>query len=379
MRPRVGFRSPRAATYAFALAALGCVGACSSAGAHGGGKPDPNGNDAGSGGAASASAGSGGAGVSGRRGTTGGAGGAGGANAAIGSGGTAISGSGGNDGGGTTASGGNAGAPSGGSAGTGTGNTSGSAPAARGATLPYDEYEAEDATTNGAVIGPSRTFGDPASEASGRRAVRLSTTGQYVRFTPSRATNSIVVRYSIPDSANGGGAAATLGVLVNGERKASLALTSRYSWTYGDADAQGMGSESPGAGTAHHYFDEAHALLGEVAAGATVALQRDAGDDAASYVVDLVDLEEVAAPLAMPAGALSILDYGATANDANDDGPAIQRAIDAASSQGKTVWIPRGTFDSTTAAFHVADVAIRGAGMWYSVLNGAFARFKVSG
>jgi hypothetical protein len=45
--------------------------------------------------------------------------------------------------------------------------------------LPYDEYEAEDATTNGRVIGPSRTFGEVAAEASGRRAVRLDATGQY--------------------------------------------------------------------------------------------------------------------------------------------------------------------------------------------------------
>src|SRR5437879_973381 len=48
--------------------------------------------------------------------------------------------------------------------------------ATRGASVPYWEVEAEDATTNGVrgvVIGPSRTFGDLASEASARSAVKL--------------------------------------------------------------------------------------------------------------------------------------------------------------------------------------------------------------
>ncbi|HEY2515989.1 MAG TPA: hypothetical protein VGI39_34195, partial [Polyangiaceae bacterium] len=179
-------------------------------------------------------------------------------------------------------------------------------PASRGASLPYWEYEAEAATTTGSVLPASRTFGDKAAEASGRSAVELDSTGQSVTFKTEHAANSIVVRYSIPDAPGGGGATATLGLYVNGTRKASLPLTSRYSWTYGDADAQGSGSENPGAGTAHHFYDEAHLLLDEIPAGATVALQRDAQDSAAFYVIDLVDFEEVPAPLAQPGGSLSI-------------------------------------------------------------------------
>jgi hypothetical protein len=245
--------------------------------------------------------------------------------------------------------------------------------------VPYYEYEAEDATTNGTVIAPSRTFGDVAAEASGRRAVRLDSAGQYVRFTVIHPANSIVVRYSVPDAPAGGGAETTIGVLVDGARKTSLSLTSRYSYTYGDADAQGQGSEAPSAGTAHHFFDEAHALVGEISAGSTVALQRDAQDTASTYVIDLVDLEEVPAPLGAPPGALSITDYGAVAGDANDDGPAIQKAIDAAASQGKTLWIPPGRFVSDTSPLRISGITIRGAGMWYSALEGRFARFKVGG
>src|SRR4051812_13675561 len=70
---------------------------------------------------------------------------------------------------------------------------------AAGATLPYVELEAESANTTGSIIGPSRTLYQLAAEASGRRAVTLSATGQYVEFTLSQQANSIVVRYSIPD------------------------------------------------------------------------------------------------------------------------------------------------------------------------------------
>jgi hypothetical protein len=256
----------------------------------------------------------------------------------------------------------------------------GSAPplAVRGATLPYWEYEAEDATTTGTIIGPSRNFGDIPAEASGRRAVRLDATGQHVQFKTQHPTNSIVVRFTIPDAPAGGGQNATLGLYVNGVRK-DLALTSRYGWTYGDADAQGTGADLPSAGTPHHFFDEARAMFDEVATGATITLQRDSQDSAAFYVIDLVDFELVPPPLAQPAGSLSIVDFGATPDDASDDGPAIQKAIDAAKAQGKVLWIPKGTFQSTTVPFNVSGVTIRGAGMWYSVLHGFWAQFKVSG
>ncbi|MFC1421232.1 CARDB domain-containing protein, partial [Streptacidiphilus cavernicola] len=49
----------------------------------------------------------------------------------------------------------------------------------RGANMPYDAYEAEDGMLGGgaAVVGPNRTIGDLAGEASGRKAVTLNSTG----------------------------------------------------------------------------------------------------------------------------------------------------------------------------------------------------------
>lgn len=52
--------------------------------------------------------------------------------------------------------------------------------AARGATLPYYEIEAEDASYTGTLIGPSRDLYQLPTEASGRVAVQI--TGSMVSF-----------------------------------------------------------------------------------------------------------------------------------------------------------------------------------------------------
>jgi hypothetical protein len=248
--------------------------------------------------------------------------------------------------------------------------------AVRGATLPYLEYEAEHATTTGSVLPPTRTFGEIAAEASGRSAVRLDATGQSLSFVSEHESNAIVVRYAIPDAAAGGGIDTTLSLYVDGTRRQSLRLTSRYSWIYGgDTNSE---NNTPGPG-AHHYFDEVHALIGQVPRGATIKLQRDAEDSAPYYVIDLIDLEQVAAPLDKPEDALSISEFGAIADDSNDDSAAIQRAMDAGKTQNKPVFIPRGAFTLRSGPLKVSGVRLSGAGMWYAQLEGPAAQIKVSG
>ena len=69
--------------------------------------------------------------------------------------------------------------------------------------MPFTEYEAEAGTVmGGTVLGPTRVVNstnDTAAEASGRKAVRLASTNAYVEFKNTSPSNSIVVRYSIPD------------------------------------------------------------------------------------------------------------------------------------------------------------------------------------
>ncbi len=101
----------------------------------------------------------------------------------------------------------------------------------RGANVDFVEQEAENARTNGTVIGPDRTAYTLPAEASGRKAVKL-TAGQYVEFTLPSAANAITVRYSLPDAPSGGGITAPLNVTVNGGSAKTVTLTSQYSWLY---------------------------------------------------------------------------------------------------------------------------------------------------
>ncbi|MFC5531409.1 S-layer homology domain-containing protein [Cohnella yongneupensis] len=236
----------------------------------------------------------------------------------------------------------------------------------RGATLPFTTYEAEQSATNGTVIGPDREFKTFASEASGRKAVTLDATGQYVSFTTTKASNALNLRYIIPDAASGGGTDATLSLYVDGVKRGKVNLTSKYSWVYGKYPW----SNDPADGDAHRFYDETHLLIGDVPAGATIRLQKDSDDTASYYVVDFVELEQADAAYGKPSGYLSVTDYGAVANDAGDDTTAFVAAIAAAKASGAGLWVPAGRFE-LTAPLHVDHVTIRGAGMWHTTLNGA--------
>ncbi len=207
-----------------------------------------------------------------------------------------------------------------------------SAPAAAGPTnLPYAEVQAEDSVTTGTIIGPDRHYPSLAGEATGRRAVTLSGQGQYVEFTVPQSANSIVIRYSIPDSANGAGLTAPLSLYINGTRQADLSLTSKYSWFYGTYPF----NNNPGDVRPHHYYDEVHRLVGQMSQGNKVRLQMDAGDTAPSYTIDLADFEQVGGAGTQPAGYLSLTDFGADASGVQDSTTAMKNAVNAASSQNK--------------------------------------------
>ncbi|MEV4056370.1 discoidin domain-containing protein [Amycolatopsis sp. NPDC049688] len=225
--------------------------------------------------------------------------------------------------------------------------------ASGGASVPFRTVEAECSATNGSAVGPDYTQASIASEASGRQAVRI-TTGQYVEFTLPAAANSINVHYNLPDGSSG-----RLTVSVNGT-KLALPVTSRYS--YVDT------SWIPGAKT-HHFFDDARLLLGQnLAAGAKVRVQADSGD-VGQATIDLADFEQVGGAGTKPANALSVTDYGATANDSSDDSQAFRNALSAARAQGREVWVPSGRFE-IGSALQIDQTTVRGAGQWYTVLHG---------
>jgi hypothetical protein len=256
----------------------------------------------------------------------------------------------------------------------------------RGAAVPYTSYEAEAGQYQGTLLTADRlrTFGHTnfATESSGRQSVRLDNTGQFVEFTSTNQANSIVVRNSIPDAPGGGGIDATISLYVNGSYVRKLNLSSKHSWLYGNSDGPESLTNTPQT-DARRLFDESHALLSSsYPPGTKFKLQRDAGDTASFYIIDLIDLEQVAPPSSQPAGCTSITAYGAVPNDGNDDTDAIQRAVtDDQNGVIGCVWIPAGqwrqekkilTDDPLNRGQHnqvgISNVTVRGAGMWHAQL-----------
>ncbi|WP_369043064.1 glycosyl hydrolase family 28-related protein [Streptomyces sp. Midd1] len=264
--------------------------------------------------------------------------------------------------------------------------------AGRGAAVDFAEQEAENASTNGTVIGPDRTAYTLPSEASGRTAVRLKP-GEHVEFTLPRAANALTVRYSIPDAPRGGGITAPLDVSVDGRHRSTMTLTSQYSWLYN----QYPFSNDPQADLLHpdwwitecgcvpaattptpvvdkpfrpsHFYDEQRLQLGKrYEAGDTVRLTAPRGSAAAWTVIDLLDTQLVAAPH-IELRAANVLAFGADPTGRRDAGDAFDRAIAYAKKRHLKVYLPPGTYQ-VNRHIVVDDVTIVGAGNWYTVVKG---------
>ncbi|GAA3305089.1 choice-of-anchor D domain-containing protein [Dactylosporangium vinaceum] len=233
-----------------------------------------------------------------------------------------------------------------------------------GATLPYVQVQAENAATNGTVIGPSAAYNTLPAEASYRKAVTLQGQGKYVEFTTPVATNSLVFRYSIPDTASGSVYTAPISLYVNGTRSTNFTLTNAYSWYYGGYPF----TNQPGS-NAHHFYDEVNRLFPTTyPAGTKFKLQVDSDSTASSYTIDFADFENVGPALAQPSGSVSITSKGADPTGVQDSTSALNAAIAQAGSGG-TVWIPEGTF-KVLGHIAVNNITIKGAGMWRSRTTG---------
>ncbi|HEY3753461.1 MAG TPA: choice-of-anchor D domain-containing protein, partial [Pseudonocardiaceae bacterium] len=231
-----------------------------------------------------------------------------------------------------------------------------SVPSGTGASVPFTEYEAESASSTGKLIGPDFTQGDLATEASGREAVQLTASGQYVQFTLTSAANAFDVHYALPQGASG-----TLSVYVNGTKLSNeLSLTSAYSYI---STPSIMGSQT------HKFYDDARMTFGQTyPAGTMVRLEADSSDTALPYTIDVADFYNVPAAATQPANSISVTSEGADPTGAADSTTAFRNAISAANSAGESVWIPSGTY-VVSSALQVNSATIAGAGDWYSQIK----------
>jgi hypothetical protein len=232
--------------------------------------------------------------------------------------------------------------------------------------LPYTRYEADNAVLDGgATIQSSPQFiqTDIASEASDQRYVSLSANNASIEWTVSATAQGVDLRFTMPDDNTGNGRNGSLGLYVNGTKVKDIALSSYWAYQY---FPQYDPVQTPG-GKTFMRFDEVHFRLATALnAGDKIMIKKDNGD-ALTYGVDFLELEPVPPALSQPANYLSITDYGAVANDQNDDFAAFNACISAAAAQGKNVYIPAGRFLlSDKLSLNTSNIKIQGAGIWYT-------------
>ncbi|WEK53171.1 MAG: carbohydrate-binding protein [Candidatus Cohnella colombiensis] len=170
----------------------------------------------------------------------------------------------------------------------------------RGANMPFTIIEAESTSnsTNGTILAPNFKPGDYAGEASGRSAVQLDATGEYVEFTLTSSANAFVLRNAVAENTTG-----TISIYANGVKKGNFTVTSKYSYVYATPSTLGqLGyNNQSGAGlTAYWLYEDSQLLLDTVyPTGTKIKIQKDAGDVSWIYV-DMIETENVAPPATNP-------------------------------------------------------------------------------
>lgn len=239
-----------------------------------------------------------------------------------------------------------------------------------GADLPWSTYEAESMSGTGTVLGPSYDPFRVETESSHQKCVKLTGAGEYVEFTAAAPANALVLRFSLPDAPEGGGTTATVKLYLNGQFQRTLTLSSRNAWLYGTYPF----SNRPADGKPRNFYDELRLKHLTIAAGDVIRLSKASADEPAC-IVDLVDLENVPAPLAAPANALSVLDFGAGGRGETDDTSALRACIVEAQRSGRIVWVPAGDYRLTGDILVPSSVTIQGAGMWHTTFVGDAALY----
>ncbi|WP_264373574.1 CARDB domain-containing protein [Paenibacillus psychroresistens] len=229
----------------------------------------------------------------------------------------------------------------------------------RGANMPFTILEAESPSnaTNGTKLAPNFIPGDFAGEASGRSAVQLDATGEYVEFTLTSSANAFVLRNSVADNTNG-----TVSIYANGVDKGNFAVTSKFSYVYATPTTLGrLGYDNTGT-KAYWLYEDSQLMLDQVyPAGTKIKIQKDAGDISSIYV-DMIETENVAPAASNP----DPTKYVQVSSTKSIDQALTDFRADATK---KGIFIPAGEWEITNKIFlYGRATEIIGAGPWHTKL-----------
>lgn len=264
-------------------------------------------------------------------------------------------------------------------------------PVPRGASVPWDEYEAEAGVFSGGATLEQTTTGPwlegtLSGEASGRKAVTLRGPSDSVEWKSRVKANSVLVRYSVPDEKE-----AHLDVYVNDTKVATLTVNSDFTWLYtGPNNTQTHNAlprqqvnelpQNPSPNdenfdlqlpwsAAHHIYDEAHVLLATngretINEGDVVKIISPDASAELPVTIDFMDLELVPEPLSAPPGYVVVSEFTEA---------AVVRALQDAVAGGKPgIFLPPGDYvmshvnPATPKVYVPAGLTVQGAGMWYT-------------
>ena len=211
------------------------------------------------------------------------------------------------------------------------------------------------------------------NEASMGGYVALAETGASVTVAnPVDLADAFVIRFSVPpsDVAPHFGTEGTLDLYVDGQFRQSITLHSKFAYVYRTG---GMRNEPiEGAEVLRQYNEFRFRLEGApLAKGCHVTLKKGRQNLLEVYNIDLIDFEKIEAPLPMPEGAISVVDFGAVGDGVVDNTMVFQNAANTAAAAGKPLWIPAGTFLLSAEKSHqwrLNNVTVRGAGIWHTTL-----------
>lgn len=238
-----------------------------------------------------------------------------------------------------------------------------------GAALSFTTIEAESMRTNAIVLKPRTDPHFVQTESSGRSAVELKSKDHFIEFIAPILSNSLVIRYSLPDNKTGTGLVSSLDIIVNGKNVKQIAISSICTWLYGKYPFSNL----PDTGKPRHFYDEARIKDISIKPGDKVLIKRniEATDTAGYCIIDLVDLEKIPPALKAPDNALSLTDPAFSKYvNADDYTDVFKQCIAKAAETNQPIWIPSGEYKITGDLILPANITIKGAGFWYAVLKG---------
>ncbi len=234
---------------------------------------------------------------------------------------------------------------------------------------PWTRYEAEADACSGKCLflEPSGSKRDVQSEATHQTAASLVNSGDYVEWTCREAADGMVIRFSVPDSPQGGGTKGNVALYVGNDKVCDIELDSYHAWQWkrtGCGPFNWYYDNTPGEDKyARMAFDEKRVLLdSKIKKGERFRLVKT-DDNTSPYTIDFVELEDVPAPVAFDEAD----DGNAVCYDASE-GTGIAEFI--ARNQGKTIYIPAGRHESPSKiVISASDTKLIGAGPWYTEIH----------